>query len=79
MLQPKLSQQLRQRKLQTLAPKPAEVVVSANVGCITHLQGGASVPVRHWLEVLDDALSNPNPNATPGHDTPLPADLTAQA
>ena len=77
-LQPKLSEQLRQRKLQALAPKPAEVVVSANVGCITHLQGGASVPVRHWLEVLDDALSNPNPNASPGYNAPLPANQTAQ-
>ena len=61
-LQPKLSHQLRQRKLQALAPKATEVVVSANVGCITHLQAGANVPVRHWLEVLDDALSATAPS-----------------
>jgi glycolate oxidase iron-sulfur subunit len=28
------------------------------VGCITHLQSGSSIPVRHWVEVLDDALAN---------------------
>jgi glycolate oxidase iron-sulfur subunit len=27
------------------------VIVSANVGCITHLQGGTPVPVRHWVEL----------------------------
>jgi glycolate oxidase iron-sulfur subunit len=31
-------------------------VISANIGCITHLQSGTSTPVRHWVEVLDDAL-----------------------
>jgi glycolate oxidase iron-sulfur subunit len=45
-----------------LAPKATEVVVSANVGCIAHLQAGANVPVRHWLEVLDDALSAAAPS-----------------
>jgi glycolate oxidase iron-sulfur subunit len=34
----------------------AQVVVSANVGCIQHLQTGTATPVRHWVEVLDDAL-----------------------
>lgn len=55
-LQPELSKQLRDRKLQHLAPLEAEAIVSANVGCIQHLQGGTSTPVRHWVEVLDDAL-----------------------
>jgi glycolate oxidase iron-sulfur subunit len=31
--------------------------VSANIGCITHLQSGCATPVRHWVEVLDAALS----------------------
>jgi glycolate oxidase iron-sulfur subunit len=32
--------------------------VSANIGCIQHLQSGTPVPVRHWVEVLDDALAS---------------------
>ena len=32
-------------------------IVSANVGCIQHLQSGTTTPVRHWVEVLDQALS----------------------
>jgi glycolate oxidase iron-sulfur subunit len=56
-LQPELATQLRERKLSHLAPLQAEVIVSANIGCIQHLQSGTTTPVRHWVEVLDDALS----------------------
>ena len=55
-LQPVLSKQLRERKLAALAPLAAEAIVSANIGCIQHLQSGTDVPVRHWVEVLDEAL-----------------------
>ncbi|HSV70423.1 MAG TPA: glycolate oxidase subunit GlcF [Methylibium sp.] len=56
-LQPALSQQLRERKLGQLLPLAPEAIVSANVGCIQHLQGGTGIPVRHWIEVLDEALN----------------------
>ena len=55
--QPVLSKQLRDQKLQALAPLQAEQIVSANIGCIQHLQSGTTTPVRHWVEVLDEALS----------------------
>jgi glycolate oxidase iron-sulfur subunit len=57
LLQPELAYPLRDRKLQALQPNPAETIISANMGCITHLQSGTTVPVRHWVEVLDAALS----------------------
>ncbi|HOB66919.1 heterodisulfide reductase-related iron-sulfur binding cluster, partial [Ottowia sp.] len=62
-LQPELSVQLRDRKLGHLvgeraADRPA-AVLSANIGCITHLQSGTDVPVRHWIEALDEALNAP--------------------
>ena len=56
-LQPELAGQLRDRKLANLAPLDAQVIVSANIGCIQHLQSGTATPVRHWVEVLDDALN----------------------
>jgi glycolate oxidase iron-sulfur subunit len=56
-LQPELATQLRDRKLANLAPLQAEAIVSANIGCIQHLQSGTTTPVRHWVEVLDDALA----------------------
>ena len=56
-LQPVLSGQLRDRKLGHLAPLDAQAIVSANIGCIQHLQTGTATPVRHWVEVLDEALA----------------------
>ncbi|MFT3818496.1 MAG: glycolate oxidase subunit GlcF [Rubrivivax sp.] len=56
-LQPELAKQLRDRKLEQLAPLDAQAIVSANIGCIQHLQGGTRTPVRHWVEVLDEALA----------------------
>jgi glycolate oxidase iron-sulfur subunit len=55
-LQPTLAYQLRDRKLAQLEPIGAQVIVSANVGCIQHLQSGTKAPVRHWIEVLDESL-----------------------
>lgn len=55
-LQPELSYQLRDRKLGNLAEIKPATILSANIGCITHLQSGTDVPVRHWIEVLDAAL-----------------------
>ncbi len=56
-LQPELAYQLRDRKLANLAPLQAQVIVSANIGCIQHLQSGTETPVRHWVEVVDDCLA----------------------
>ena len=60
-LQPELSLRLRERKLgHLLGERAAEhpaAILSANIGCITHLQAGTEVPVRHWIELLDEALS----------------------
>jgi len=55
-LQPELAYQLRDRKLSQLLPRQPQVIVSANIGCIQHLQTGTTTPVRHWVEVLDEAL-----------------------
>ena len=57
MLQPELAMPLRDRKLGHLAALEPETIVSANIGCIQHLQSGTATPVRHWIEVLDDALA----------------------
>jgi glycolate oxidase iron-sulfur subunit len=56
-LQPVLAKQLRDRKLANLAPLEAQTIVSANIGCIQHLQTGTPTPVKHWVEVLDEALA----------------------
>lgn len=52
-LQPALSQELRDRKLANIATTNPQEIVSGNVGCINHLQAGTDVPVRHWIELID--------------------------
>jgi glycolate oxidase iron-sulfur subunit len=56
-LQPKLATTLRDRKLGHLKALEPQAIVSANIGCITHLQSGTPLPVKHWVEVLDEALA----------------------
>ncbi len=56
-LQPEMAYALRDRKLGHIAPLRPDAIVSANIGCIQHLQTGTQTPVRHWVEVLDDALA----------------------
>ncbi|OEZ98470.1 glycolate oxidase subunit GlcF [Duganella phyllosphaerae] len=56
LLQPELSLQLRDRKLDALAQTGATTIVSANVGCSAHLQSGTQTPVVHWIELVDRML-----------------------
>ena len=56
-LQPELAHRLRERKLGELTSLKPNAIVSANIGCIQHLQAGTGTPVRHWIEVVDQALT----------------------
>lgn len=51
-LQPDLSEQLLNNKVAALEQGKPAVIATANIGCLTHLRGGASVPVRHWIELI---------------------------
>ena len=53
-LQPQLSQKLLDKKLKALKVDDPALIVTSNVGCQLHLASKADVPVRHWIELLDD-------------------------
>lgn len=53
LLQPRLSQRLLRNKLANLHSEGPELIATANIGCQLHLETGAQVPVRHWIELLD--------------------------
>ena len=55
-LNPTLAYQLRNRKLGHLHELAPQAILSANIGCITHLQSGSDIPVKHWVELLDAVL-----------------------
>jgi glycolate oxidase iron-sulfur subunit len=60
-LHPEIAHALRDRKVANLEATGAKEIVSANIGCISHLQSGTSVPVTHWIELVDRALAGEAP------------------
>ena len=55
-LQPELSQRLLANKLAALQQDAPDVIATANIGCQLHLASQAARPVRHWIELLDEAM-----------------------
>ena len=58
-LQPVISNQLRERKLGHLQAQQPEIIATANIGCLTHLQAATATPVRHWIELVDESCDRP--------------------
>jgi glycolate oxidase iron-sulfur subunit len=58
LLQPAMADALRRRKLDALLASEPELVVSANIGCQTHLAAGTETPVVHWIELVARAMGS---------------------
>jgi glycolate oxidase iron-sulfur subunit len=58
LLQPELSARLRNHKQDALMIDKPELIATANIGCQMHIANGASVPVIHWVELLNDAFQS---------------------
>jgi len=56
-LQTELSQRLLANKVAALESGAPSAILTANIGCQAHLQGAMTLPVRHWIEALDDSLA----------------------
>ncbi|MBI3529140.1 MAG: glycolate oxidase subunit GlcF [Betaproteobacteria bacterium] len=56
-LQPELSQRLLKNKVEALESGKPAMLATANIGCLTHIQSGTSLQVRHWINILDERLS----------------------
>lgn len=54
--QPVLARQLRDNKMNALESGNPQVIATANIGCQTHLSGAGRTPVRHWIELIEEAL-----------------------
>jgi glycolate oxidase iron-sulfur subunit len=57
LLQPAIANELRTRKLAALEEGAPQAIATANIGCLAHLQQPTTTPVRHWIELLDEALA----------------------
>jgi len=56
-LQPELSHELRARKISSLVVEQPDVIATANIGCLEHLRQESPVPVKHWIEIVDEAFT----------------------
>jgi len=56
-LQPELANKLRTNKLAALNAGGPALAATANIGCLTHLQAGSPLPVRHWIELIDEVMA----------------------
>ncbi|HTE15523.1 MAG TPA: glycolate oxidase subunit GlcF, partial [Burkholderiales bacterium] len=56
-LQPELSNRLRDNKIAALTQHAPQAILTANIGCQSHLQSATPLPVRHWIEALDEQLT----------------------
>jgi glycolate oxidase iron-sulfur subunit len=51
-LQGGLSARLLKNKLAALEGGNPQLIATANIGCLAHLQSGSSLPVMHWIQLL---------------------------
>ena len=58
-LQPKLANELKANKLRALEASRPNVIATANIGCMAHLESGTRTPVQHWIELLDKRMMTP--------------------
>ena len=58
-----MADELGRRKAEALGALAPEIVVSANIGCMTQLAGHMEQPVVHLVELLDWATGGPLPAA----------------
>lgn len=56
-MQPDISRELLRNKVQALESGNPDLIATANIGCLTHIQSGAHVPIRHWIELLDEQMT----------------------
>jgi glycolate oxidase iron-sulfur subunit len=60
-LQPALSERLRDNKLAALHSESPQVIATANIGCLSHLQPATATPVSHWIELVERAMAAASP------------------
>ena len=61
MLQAEISEKLKQRKAKNIAALQPKLVATGNIGCITQLSTGLSMPVLHTVELLNWAYGGKEP------------------
>ena len=62
LLQPKISKELKNRKIQSLEAKKPDIIAAGNLGCMMQISSSTNIPVVHTVELIDWATGGPKPN-----------------
>jgi glycolate oxidase iron-sulfur subunit len=63
LMQPEISKQLKDRKVQTLEAKNPDLIAAGNIGCLMQIGGATDLPIVHTVELIDWATGGPQPPA----------------
>ena len=66
-LQPEIATRLRDRKVANIESLQPQAIATGNIGCITQIGTGTSIPILHTIELLDWAYGGPKPSKLDGH------------
>jgi glycolate oxidase iron-sulfur subunit len=61
LLQPKISEELKNRKVQSLEAKKPDIIAAGNIGCMMQIASSTNIPVVHTVELVDWATGGPKP------------------
>ena len=65
-LEPEIALRLRDRKIANIMQTSPDLIATGNIGCITQIASGTSIPVLHTIELLDFAYGGPKPTELAG-------------
>jgi len=63
LLQPAIARRLRDRKVRNIESTAPDVIATGNIGCMSQIGGGTTIPVVHTVQLLDWATGGPRPAA----------------
>ena len=73
LMQPEISGQLKDRKVQTLEALTPDIISAGNIGCMMQIGSATDVPIVHTVELLDWATGGPKPPALISNKNATPA------
>jgi glycolate oxidase iron-sulfur subunit len=78
-LEDDIAKRLRARKVANIEKVKPDVIAAGNIGCITQIAAGTSIPVVHPVELIDWATGGPQPAALRGTAITVAAARSAEA
>ncbi|HUI20289.1 MAG TPA: glycolate oxidase subunit GlcF [Methylocella sp.] len=66
-LEPEIATRLRDRKIANIKRTAPDLIATGNIGCMSQIASGTSIPVLHTIELLDYAYGGTKPRELEGN------------